>query len=181
MRLFFDVGGLNVNYVRLTASAGAGRPFGGTPWAVPGTIQNEDFDEGGEGAAYHDHTSGNAGGVYRATDVDIARDTLGGYTVGWAGAGEWLNYTVNVAVSGTYRLTARIASPGSGGILHVEFNGVDRTGPIQVPATGGWQVWRGVAATVSLDAGVQTMRLVLDRNSSTGAVANFTWMGLERQ
>ena len=29
-------------------------PFKGTPWPVPGTIEAENFDEGGEGISYHD-------------------------------------------------------------------------------------------------------------------------------
>ena len=33
--------------------------------AIPGTIQAEDFDAGGEGVGYHDTTPGNQGGVYR--------------------------------------------------------------------------------------------------------------------
>jgi hypothetical protein len=177
MRLFFDAAGLNVNYVRLTPDGGS-TPYGGVPHAVPGTIQSEDFDEGGEGIAYHDHSATNSGGQYRSTGVDIERtaDTGGGYNVGWAGAGEWLNYTVNVGTSGTYALTVRVASPAAGGTFHVEFNGVDRTGPMQVPNTGGWQAWRDVTTTVSLQAGVQTMRVVLDAYGTNGAVGNLNYV-----
>src|SRR6202040_61058 len=53
-------------------------PFTGTPSAVPGTIQAEDFDNGGEGLAYHDTTAGNAGRAYRTTDVDIGTIAAGG-------------------------------------------------------------------------------------------------------
>ncbi len=38
---------------------------------LPGTIQAEDFDDGGEGVGYRDTTGDNKGGVYRATNVDI--------------------------------------------------------------------------------------------------------------
>jgi len=30
-------------------------PFYGTPFAIPGTFEAEDFDRGGEGVAYHDN------------------------------------------------------------------------------------------------------------------------------
>ncbi|PYJ08700.1 MAG: hypothetical protein DME25_00800, partial [Verrucomicrobia bacterium] len=40
-------------------------PFGGTARSLPGTIQAEDFDDGGEGVAYHDVESANYGGRYR--------------------------------------------------------------------------------------------------------------------
>jgi hypothetical protein len=180
MRLVFDTGGHNVNYVRLTSASGS-QPYGGTPRAIPGTIQSEDFDDGGQGVAYFDRTAGNNGGQYRATDVDIERtgDTGGGFNVGWASATEWLNYTVNVTAAGTYALTVRIASPAAGGIFHVEFNGVNKTGPLQVPNTGGWQTYHNLTVPVTLDAGVQIMRLVLDSNSSASAVGNFNYIRVQ--
>jgi endonuclease/exonuclease/phosphatase family metal-dependent hydrolase len=147
--------------------------------AVPGTIQAEDFDAGANGTAYRDNTPGNAGGKYRATDVDIAAASGGGYVVGWVGAGEWLNYTVNVATTGTYTLTARVASAGTGGKFHVTFNGVNKTGSLSVPNTGGWQAYRDVSVTVSLTAGTQVMRLVADTvGSTTRATGNFNYFRL---
>ena len=41
------------------------------PLSVPGRIQAEDYNLGGEGVAYHDTTPGNTGGAYRQDDVDI--------------------------------------------------------------------------------------------------------------
>src|SRR5262249_6816430 len=66
--------------------------FTGVPQPVPGIIQAEDFDGGGEGVAYHDTDAVNNGGQYRNTSVDIenASDTGGGYDVGWTAGGEWL-------------------------------------------------------------------------------------------
>src|SRR6185295_7882795 len=85
-------------------------PFGGAAAAIPGLIEAENFDEGGEGIAYHDQTAGNAGGLYRQTDVDIAAtsDTGGGYTLGYVAAGEWMKYSVSVAAAGSYALEARV-------------------------------------------------------------------------
>ncbi len=149
-------------------------------WLAPGTIQAEDFDASANGVSYRDLDAGNNGGQYRATDVDIERCREGGFNVGWVGAGEWLDYTVNVTVAGTYTLTARVASPASGGRFRVLFNGVDETGALQVPATGGWQTWTDVTVTVSLQAGVQTMRIAMEVNGSTGAVGNFNYVRLAR-
>jgi endonuclease/exonuclease/phosphatase family metal-dependent hydrolase len=147
--------------------------------AVPGTIQAEDFNSGANGSAYRDNTPGNAGGQYRSSDVDIATASEGGHVVGWVGAGEWLNYTVNVATTGTYTLTARVASAGTGGTFHVNFNNVNKTGTLSVPNTGGWQTYRDVNVTVSLTAGVQTMRLVFDTvGSTTRATGNFNYVRL---
>jgi hypothetical protein len=86
----------------LNPSSGAAQQ----PSSIPGTIQAEDFDDGVNGATYRDTTSGNSGGQYRATDVDIelTSDSNGLYNVGWVFAGEWINYTVNVATAGAYDL-----------------------------------------------------------------------------
>jgi endonuclease/exonuclease/phosphatase family metal-dependent hydrolase len=180
MRVVFEGSGANFNYVKVIAksSSSSSGPFGGTAWAVPGTVEAEDFDLGSNGTGYADHSSGNTGGKYRFTDVDIesSGDTGGGYNVGWVGAGEWLNYTVNVASPGTYTLMARVASPGAGGSFYVEFNGVDKTGTLTVPNTGGWQSYRDVTATVSLTAGVQSMRVRFSSNGSTGAAGNLNYI-----
>jgi endonuclease/exonuclease/phosphatase family metal-dependent hydrolase len=104
--------------------------------------------------------------------VDVESTSLGGYAVGWIGAGEWLKYTVNVVASGNYNVVARVASAGSGGTFHIEFNGADKTGSLRVPNTGGWGSYQDITASVALAAGVQSMRIVFDANGSTGAVGN---------
>ncbi len=143
-------------------------PYGGTAWAIPGTIEAEDYDEGGEGVAYHDTDSGNNGGAYRSEDVDIqsCSDTGGGYNVGWIDADEWLEYTVDVSSAGSYDIEVRVASQSAGGNLHIEFGGVDKTGTLSFGATGGWQTWTSVYANgVSLDAGQQVMRIYMESAS----------------
>jgi hypothetical protein len=166
----------------VTASGGGGSsptPYGGTPAPVPGTLQAENFDEGGQGVAYYDTTAGNAGGQYRVTDVDIEAtgDTGGGYNVGWMAVGEWLKYTVDVGTAGTYDLEFRVAANGSGGTFHLEVDGVDKTGPLTIPNTGGWQKWTTLTKTgVSLSAGQQVWRFVITAAGPTGVVGNFNWM-----
>ena len=141
---------------------GASTPFWGTPAPVPGTIQAEDFDNGGEGVAYHDSGPNNAGGAYRQTGVDIEAAAGGGYDVGWISAGEWMNYTVNVAATGSYTVQVRIASP-SGATMHVGFNGPSNVWQtLSLPATGGWQAWTTVSFTATIGAGTQLMTLYAD-------------------
>jgi hypothetical protein len=159
-------------------------PLTGTPAAIPGRIEAENFDNGGEGSAYHDTTAGNTPGHYRLSDVDIeaAGDTDGAYNVGWAVAGEWLEYTVNVATAGNYTVEARVASQVNGGTFHIEFDGVDKTGAMTVPNTGGWQTYQTVTRTgVYLTAGLHEMRIAMDSNGATlsdGAafVGNFNYV-----
>src|SRR5258708_20942217 len=66
-------------------------PFGGTAWAVPGKVEAENFDTGGEGVAYHDNEAANQGGQYRTSDgvdIEATTDTGAGYNVGWTATGE---------------------------------------------------------------------------------------------
>ncbi|MGH9140801.1 MAG: carbohydrate-binding protein [Vicinamibacterales bacterium] len=181
----------NFNWFAVTSTSGSGStpppgeggstPYTGTPVPVPGTVQFERYDGGGLGVAYSDTTSGNAGGVYRSNWVDIkaATDSGGGYLVGWTAAGEWLKYTVKVAAAATYAIDVRVASSGVGGTFHIEVNGVDKTGPISVPNTGGWQTWKTLTKTgVSLAAGTQVVRVVMDAIGPSGSVANFNWFAV---
>ena len=144
-----------------TITVAAAAPFTGTAMSVPGTVRADDFDNGGEGFAYHDVTAGNRGGQYRETDVDIEASTLGGYNIGWMATGEWLAYTVNVATTGPYTLQFQVASATGGGQLHASFDSADST-MVPVPATGGWQTWTTVSATADLTAGIQVMKLLVD-------------------
>lgn len=47
----------------MTAAADQGAPWEGVAAIVPGTVQAEEFDEGGEGVGYSDSTEGNKKGV----------------------------------------------------------------------------------------------------------------------
>ncbi len=170
LTLAFDSPGFNLNRVSVmsggtttttTSGGGTSSPFGGTPWAVPGTIQAEDFDDGAEGVAYHDTTSGNSGGAYRSTNVDIESSSAVGYDIGWTSASEFLNYTVNVASSGSYTVQLRVAS-SPGGSMHVGFNGSSVWTAVPVSSTGGWQNWTTVSVPVTLAAGRQLMTLMVD-------------------
>ena len=173
------VGNFNDIQVMASSTGAVSTPFGGTATALPGTVQAENFDVGAEGVAFHDLSAANDGGGLRNTGVDIepALDAGGGYDVGWMFAGEWLNYTVNVTAAGTYDLEARVASNGPGGTFHIEVNGVDLTGPLAIPDTGGWQVWTTIRkAGVTLTAGQQVWRLVMDTNGPTTAVGNINFI-----
>ena len=161
---------------------GGGIPYGGTPAAIPGTFQAENFDEGGQFVGSYDTTTGNKGGVYRTnTDVDIGTTNDGGSAiyVGWTKAGEWLKYTVNVQAAGTYSLQTRLAQVGTGGRFHIEVGSSYVSGPITVPNTGAWDAWQTITTPgIQLPAGVTTIRVVLDAVGTGGAVAGFNWFQL---
>jgi hypothetical protein len=168
MTLLFDTDGFNISAVAVTLASNGGTsssgltPFTGTRVALPGLVLAANFDNGGEGVAYHDTTPGNTGGAYRTTDVDIELASDGGFDVGWIAAGEWLNYTVNVGSPGSYVAQLRVASPG-GAAMHVGFNTASNVRvPVSVPATGGWQNWTTINVPVTLGAGLQQITLLFD-------------------
>jgi hypothetical protein len=146
------------------------------PHTVPGRIQAEYYDMGGSGVAYKDTTPGNARGIetfydgdeYRHNDVDIRPTIDGGHEVSWIVSGEWLEYTINVGQAGTYNLTLRVSSSGSGGGVRVEFGGVDKTGNIEIPANSSYQT---IQRSVNLSAGQQVMRLYM-----VGSGFNLNWI-----
>jgi endonuclease/exonuclease/phosphatase family metal-dependent hydrolase len=174
LTVLFDTGGVNLNRIGVSSGSGSSGssssssslgPFGGSAWSIPGTVQAEDFDEGGEGVAYHDKSAGNSGGTYRNSDVDIEASAGGGYDVGWTSGGEFLNYTVNVASGGNYTAQVRVAS-ASGASLHLGFNGPSNVWTsVPVSSTGGWQTWTTINVPVSLGAGRQVMTLMVDSGS----------------
>jgi hypothetical protein len=73
----------------------------------------------------------------------------------------------------------RVAANGTGGTFHIEVNGIDKTGPVTIPNTGGWQQWQTLTKTgVSLNAGVQVLRVVLDTNGPINFVGNLNYIDL---
>lgn len=157
-KLFYNADG---TIQKVIPTKGHGTPRGGTAWPVPGMIQAEDYDEGGQIISYSDSDSTNNGGQYRPEEfVDVENCGEGGYNVGWVSGGEWLEYTVNVTAAGTYVLEVRVASQNAtGSSLRADFGKIDKTGKMTVPNTGGWQVYTTISKEVTLEAGEQIMTL----------------------
>ncbi len=166
--------GFNLEAMQFGAAAAyAGTPYTGTAIALPGTVQAENFDKGGQGVAYNDSDATNNGGQYRTSegvDIEASTDTGGGYDVGWTEPGEWMKYTVNAATAKTYVVTARVASGNAGGTagtFHIEDEtGKNLTGTMTVSATGGWQTWANVSASAALTAGKHVLRVVIDSGNA---------------
>lgn len=146
------------------------------PATIPGVVQAEDFDNGGEGVAYHDLMPGNAGNQYRTSDVDVRalQSAGGGFAVFNAYAGEWLEYTVNIATAGTYDVNVSVAARYEGGTFHLEVDGVNVTGALRVPATGSWQTFQPLTRSgVNLPAGTHVLKLVFDTNGTETVCGDF--------
>ena len=86
-------------------------------------------------------------------------DTGGGLDLRWTAGGQWFRYTVNVASAGTYTVQLRVAAPNAvTDAFHISNSaGANLSGSINIPATGGFQNWTTVTATVTLPAGLQVL------------------------
>jgi hypothetical protein len=147
---------------------GFSKPPGGKPFSkegpqkIPGRVQCEFYNLGGEGIAYHDADSVNNGsGKLNPADgsylhefrmhegVDISYTKTGGVDdngynftkpepgslyVGWTEPGEWLNYTVDVQKSGRYKIGIMVTS-NRGGQISLSVDGIDVTGPLPIRST----------------------------------------------
>ncbi len=147
--------------------------FKGEAFAIPGKIEMEDFDINGLGqgnTTYNendteDHGAGEGGTSYRpGTGVDIYKKATG-YIVGYNQAGEWLEYTVKVAATGTYTMLAAVASANNTSSFKLSMDGKDITEEIAVPqATSGednYDEYNEVKASVSLTEGEHILRFTV--------------------
>lgn len=123
------------------------KAYNGKPWqlqTIPGKIECEWYDKGGESVAYHDTDSINNGSgklnpvngnflnEFRMKEgADISYTKSGGIDdnpfnryepvmnqlyVGWTQPGEWINYTIKVNETGSYRVALMYTANGDGTI-----------------------------------------------------------------
>jgi hypothetical protein len=146
-----------------------GKPFhdsrySGGAQTIPGRLQCEYYDFGGEGIAFHDSDSINSGSgrlnpadgsylhefrINEAVDIsytkfqnppidntpyNLAEQQKDQLYVGWTKPGEWTKYTVNVKTAGTYQLGIMFTS-NKNGKISLSVNDLDATGPLSIPST----------------------------------------------
>jgi len=136
----------------------------GKSQTIPGKVQCEFYDLGGEGIAFHDSDSINSGsgrlnpadGSYlhefrigEAVDISYTKfqepavdnnpynlvdPEKDQLYVGWTEPCEWINYSVNVTKSGTYQLGIMYTA-NQNGKISISVNNQDATGPLEIPNT----------------------------------------------
>jgi hypothetical protein len=139
--------------------------------SIPGLLQVEDYDEGGERNSYYDEDSENQGGTYREDAVDIVA-TDGGYAVGYTIAGEWLEYTVNVEKDGSVDFKANAAAGLDGASFRLFLDDQPVTDTVKVPNGGDWETYSEVAGTATgLVKGEHILKLLI-----TGGYVNLDYI-----
>ncbi|GAA4814693.1 carbohydrate-binding protein [Litoribaculum gwangyangense] len=94
------------NSITITSNNYPTRPYTGSPHTVPGTIQLEDYDFGGQGFAFSDADIGNSGGVYRTQPGENVDISVGGsnFILNDLKPNEFTRYTIYVTESGRYEM-----------------------------------------------------------------------------
>ncbi|MBL9174475.1 MAG: hypothetical protein JNL10_13140 [Verrucomicrobiales bacterium] len=156
-------------------------PFHGVPQPIPGRIEAEEFDRGGDGIAFHGagpEFVGHPGmKIVRGradAEISVGRSI---YRQGpeqvWARSGEWMAYTVEVMSSGAYSIllktggaptyaweTGSCMTPFQGGrgsvVYHLELDGFRVTPDLPPdPQVASPRIW--------MEAGRHQLRLVVDQ------------------
>ena len=161
LRIYANSNDFNIDKITFTKviSPPLQTPFGGTAWNIPGTVEAEYYDNGGQGVAYNDINAANLGNAFRSDGVDIENCNVGGYNLGYIVTDEWVEYTVNVTANGKYSINALLAATTVGRTFRLELDGIS-IAAFNVPNTGGWQAWQStVVSNVSLTAGQKMLRI----------------------
>ena len=146
-------------------------PYSNSPIEIPGIIQAERFDKGGEGMTFHDSDSERQGDTNYRSDgegVDFVKGN-GGTCIGYTAANEWMEYTVDVKQAGTYTYAATVSSgvTGSGFTIGLNKSGrIVSLAKVNVPQTANndWSKYTVVEGelTRELAEGEQIIRITIN-------------------
>jgi hypothetical protein len=143
----------NFNWIDFIASSTPPPPPTSTQ-PIPGKIQAESY----------------------ATMFGIQTEATGdggpGLNVGYIDQGDWMDYSVNVATTGTYTVNFRIATPNTGASFQIKKADGTVLLTQSLSSTGAYQTWQTLSATISLTAGAQTLRIY----STSVARWNINWL-----
>lgn len=134
--------------------------------SIPGELEAENYDKGGQGISYNDTDMDNNGATesnFRENDaVDIGLGN-GGKIVGWTKDGEWLEYSVNITESGVYEFDFYVSSIFDDGELSIELDGNSVLSGVTINSTGLWTTYASFKEDVDLVEGDHVLRLNIDK------------------
>lgn len=110
-------------------------------FSVPGIVEAEDYS--------------NMSGVTTQTTTD----TNGGLNVTSIATADFMDYSLSVTETGSYRVEYRVASIAAGAKLELRKTTQAVLSAIAVGNTGGLQKWVTLSDTINLSAGKQTLRI----------------------
>lgn len=108
------------------------------------------------------------------TESTNAGYTGTGYIAGWNSNGQYVDFSVSVAKSGTYTLYLRYAAGAGNASRYIYANGAGVVDNLSFPGTGSWTSYSTVSCSVPLNAGTNTVSVIFD---STKGSTN--WLNLD--
>lgn len=148
---------------------------------IPGRIEAEDYDVGGQSVSFSDKDFVNEGNVYREDGVDVVgfgcsdsamTQDCKGYAIGYTQGGEWLEYSVNVVTASKYVFRANVATGLEGGSFRLFLDGKAVTDTIAVPQGEDWNTYGYVEGETSeIAKGDHVLRIQF-----TGSYVNLDWI-----
>ena len=139
-----------------------GKPWNNKPQPIPGRVECEWYDKGGEGIAYHDADSINNGSgklnpangdflnefrMHEGADISYTKPggiddnpfnkkepALHQLYLGWTQPGEWTNYTVQVNETALYKLAVMYTS-NAGGVIALDIDGKPAAAQLKISST----------------------------------------------
>lgn len=155
--------------------------YNGEPATIPGVIEAENYDKGGNRFSFYDKDAANKGETYREDAVDVVTldgatcndSACKGYAIGYTEAGEWLEYSVKVATSGKYAIRANVATASETSKIQLLVDGkvlLDTVTIDKVDTT--WNVYKEMdIGTANLTAGEHILKLAI-----AGSYVNVDWL-----
>lgn len=106
--------------------------------------------------------------------VVACTDEDGGMNVSGFSSGDYLDFSLNVAKAGDYRVDYRVSGASSIGKLELKKMTGVLLSSLSVPVTGGTQKWVTISDTISLGAGKQVLKL-----SSVAGIWSINWINFQ--
>lgn len=140
-----------------------GNPYYSTLQLIPGVVEAEKYDLGGQGVGYNDAETANQGGQFRTdgVDIEIAENSGNNYNIAYTAASEWLEYSIDAVNSGIYSIRFRVASATTTGQFNLQLDGKPLVATMSGINTGGWQTYQYASVTepVTIQRGKHVLRL----------------------
>jgi endoglucanase len=117
--------------------------------------------------------------VNEGLQLEKSSDAGGGSNIGYTDAGDYLEYRIRNDETSEFTLEARVASQSASGKILFEQLNISRevlnSTTLNVPSTGGWQIWTTISTTMKLDAGASILRVKIVQPQF-----NLNWMNFTR-
>lgn len=166
----------------------AAQPF--NEHTLPSTIQAVEYDMGANGIAYNDavfqstgqgnnFTNYNNGWTYRNDGVDIETWT-GSPTIGSINTNEWLNYTLNVPLSGMYKIFLQYASPSQTSKVEFQSDGNIIIPQTTLNTTNDWGtfIWQELGIVPILSQSDYKCKLIIKEEGMNIKAIKFEYTGV---